>query len=333
MDLDRSSQTLWGNSASSISDTLRPNELKLSAPPSPSPSTSVNSPIQLSPPAGPLFSHLFHSSVLSTPRSTPLKCRPRKNRQTPPKKSKKLSSKNNKVVADSQQTQQNSLPLPSLIMSYTQVLFNSIIISFVLYFSIQFALTIKGDVQTKVAMEINRINAEIAHCQRQYQENRCHPDHRVPAMEAACTAWQTCIDGGPNSVGSLSTAKLAAETFADIINGLIEPISYKTLFFILSSLFGTIFLSNYALNMAKSRINYNIHHQQEPQQSSLKTLSRSTSMPHSYTLQLTPNHYPYNNNNKSSNNTKNNHSSTPLRIETRCHSSEEVDSSDSESIN
>lgn len=315
MDLDRNSQTQWGNSSPSVSDTIRPNELKLSTPPSPS---------------APLFvggeNRNFindTSSILSSPKGIPLSSKYRsttlrKNRHTPPKKSKRPFKVENNTSNSS--SLKHSLPLPSLIMGYAQVLFNSVIISFLLYFSIQFALTIKGDVQTKVSMEINRINAEISNCQRQYQENRCHPDHRVPAMESACVAWQTCIDGGPNSVGSLSTAKLAAETFADIINGLIEPISYKTLFFILSSLFGTIFLSNYALNMAKSRINYNIHHESS-QSLPPKRSSRSSSLPHSYTLQLTPNHHP---------NFHSYHPSTPLRIETRGASG---NSSDSESIN
>ena len=55
----------------------------------------------------------------------------------------------------------------------------------------------------------------------------------------------------PSVVGR---AKLSAETFAEIINGFIEPISYKTMVFILMALFGTIFLSNYAFSMARNRV-------------------------------------------------------------------------------
>jgi hypothetical protein len=54
----------------------------------------------------------------------------------------------------------------------------------------------------------------------------------------------------PSVVGR---AKLSAETFAEIINGFIEPITYKTMLFILVALFGTIFLSNYAFSMARNR--------------------------------------------------------------------------------
>lgn len=93
--------------------------------------------------------------------------------------------------------------------------------------------------------------SEISQCSKQYIENRCSPELRVPAMEKACLAWESCMKRDPSVVGR---AKLSAETFAEIINGFIEPISYKTMIFILTALFGTIFLSNYAFSMARNRV-------------------------------------------------------------------------------
>lgn len=140
-------------------------------------------------------------------------------------------------------------------------------ISGVLYFLLQFFLTVRRDVQIKVNEQLSStspkgtssdltlyhldIMSEIGQCSKQYIENRCSPELRVPAMEKACLAWEACMKRDPSVVGR---AKLSAETFAEIINGFIEPISYKTMIFILTALFGTIFLSNCAFSMARNRV-------------------------------------------------------------------------------
>ena len=67
---------------------------------------------------------------------------------------------------------------------------------------------------------------EMAVCSKEYLENRCAPNTRVPAMEKACLAWEKCMNRDPNVVGR---ARVSAETFAEIINSFIEPISYKTM--------------------------------------------------------------------------------------------------------
>lgn len=45
-------------------------------------------------------------------------------------------------------------------------------------------------------------------------------------MEKACVAWEKCMNRDPTVVGR---ARVSAETFAEIINSFIEPISYKTM--------------------------------------------------------------------------------------------------------
>ena len=68
----------------------------------------------------------------------------------------------------------------------------------------------------------------MAVCSKEYLENRCAPTTRVPAMEKACIAWEKCMNRDPTVVGR---ARVSAETFAEIINSFIEPISYKTMVF------------------------------------------------------------------------------------------------------
>ena len=90
----------------------------------------------------------------------------------------------------------------------------------------QFFLTVRRDVDIKVDEQLSQILSEIAQCSKSYIENRCSPEQRVPAMEKSCVMWENCMKRDPSVVGR---AKLSAETFAEIINGLIEPISYKTM--------------------------------------------------------------------------------------------------------
>lgn len=45
-------------------------------------------------------------------------------------------------------------------------------------------------------------------------------------MEKACMAWEACMKKDPSITGR---AKLHAETFAEVINSLVDPISYKTM--------------------------------------------------------------------------------------------------------
>lgn len=49
-------------------------------------------------------------------------------------------------------------------------------------------------------------------------------------------------------------AKVSAETFAEIINSFVEPISYKTMAFFAIMVFGFLFLSNYAFGYARSKV-------------------------------------------------------------------------------
>ncbi|GAB5593360.1 hypothetical protein Unana1_08260 [Umbelopsis nana] len=45
-------------------------------------------------------------------------------------------------------------------------------------------------------------------------------------MEQACRNWESCMIRDPLIVGR---AKVSAETFAEIINGFVDPISYKSM--------------------------------------------------------------------------------------------------------
>lgn len=66
---------------------------------------------------------------------------------------------------------------------------------------------------------------EIAICALQYKTNLC-ASNPIPAMIQQCGNWETCMNRDPAIIGR---AKVGAELIAEVVNGFIEPISWKAL--------------------------------------------------------------------------------------------------------
>ncbi|KAG2221899.1 hypothetical protein INT45_012543 [Circinella minor] len=109
------------------------------------------------------------------------------------------------------------------------------------YVGIQFALALRHDVNLKLeTFESDRLD-EFLNCQMEYANNRCDPSTRVPAMDELCRQWQQCLYR-PMWIG---TTRAVAETLADIINGFIDKISLRTMFFILAIILLTLWSRTY----------------------------------------------------------------------------------------
>lgn len=72
---------------------------------------------------------------------------------------------------------------------------------------------------------LSDIVQEIGMCATQYKNNLCE-SNPVPAMIQQCASWKTCMDRDPTIVGR---ARVGAELIAEVVNGFVEPISWKTL--------------------------------------------------------------------------------------------------------
>lgn len=66
---------------------------------------------------------------------------------------------------------------------------------------------------------------EIAQCALHYKTNLC-VTNPIPAMAHQCGVWETCMNRDPTKVGR---ARVGAELIAEVVNGFVEPISWKTL--------------------------------------------------------------------------------------------------------
>ncbi|CAK7893500.1 hypothetical protein CAAN3_01S14840 [[Candida] anglica] len=118
---------------------------------------------------------------------------------------------------------------PYVLSLYLQFAFNFLVLSFVIYFLFIFIKTISSDVNHKIDIYVTNSIEEIKHCTREYNRNNCSPDIRAPVLEKSCTMWKKCMDRDPQKIGR---SKVTAETLADIINGFLKPISWKSLVFI-----------------------------------------------------------------------------------------------------
>ncbi|OCT55062.1 hypothetical protein CLCR_02942 [Cladophialophora carrionii] len=117
---------------------------------------------------------------------------------------------------------------PSIIAKYLQVFFNAAILSGCLYMFWSFYATIQADVDRASEDTMAEVLAEMAQCSKNYIENRCGADTRLPALEVVCSNWELCMNRDPSAV---KRARLSAHTFAEIFNSFVEPISLKTMIF------------------------------------------------------------------------------------------------------
>ncbi|KAG8220218.1 putative nuclear membrane protein [Butyriboletus roseoflavus] len=138
---------------------------------------------------------------------------------------------------------------PYVLLGYLQFFFNLALVLVFLYLLVQFILTVQRDVEHRISEYSMDIVQEIGVCAAQYKNNYCETS-QIPAMTHQCAAWESCMNRDPTTVGR---ARIGAELIAEVVNGFVEPISWKTLVFSLTSLsFLTLFV-NTLLSLYRSR--------------------------------------------------------------------------------
>ncbi|KAF9513458.1 hypothetical protein BS47DRAFT_1296112, partial [Hydnum rufescens UP504] len=133
---------------------------------------------------------------------------------------------------------------------YLQFFFNLSLLLAFLYFAVLVIRTVQRDVDEKVAEYSSGTLREISQCTKLYLANKCDPAHRIPHMESTCLEWEECMNRDPSVVGR---ARVAAETFAQVVNSFVEEISWKTLAFTLVSLGFFVLFTNTMLSLYRSK--------------------------------------------------------------------------------
>lgn len=116
--------------------------------------------------------------------------------------------------------------LPAVLSYYLQFLVNTILTLAFVYALYLVWTAISSDITVESTKHQSELMVEIAACVKNYRENRCEPDTRVPAMEMACGNWETCMGRDPQR---LARASVGVRAFAKIVNGFFDEFSYKAM--------------------------------------------------------------------------------------------------------
>ncbi|GJD05536.1 Nucleus export protein brr6 [Galdieria sulphuraria] len=146
---------------------------------------------------------------------------------------------------------QKHLYMPYVIAGYLQLIFNMVIVAIVLLSLLSIAWSIRNDIVGKVMEQTIEAQAIVRRCYNDYVDNKCNETQSIPLLRQQCHTWYVCMTRDPKSIGSKT--KLYAETLSEVLNSFVEPISYRTLSFILVLLLGFTLVSNLAFHFAKKK--------------------------------------------------------------------------------
>ncbi|KAL2056258.1 hypothetical protein ABVK25_003281 [Lepraria finkii] len=144
--------------------------------------------------------------------------------------------------------------LPGTLSYYIQFFLNCFFAFCLIYVLYVVYSTISSDIDEKVMLESSEILAEMAVCARDYSENKCEKESRVPAMEIVCNNWERCMQRDPYKVGR---SRLSAGMFAEIFNSFIEPISLKAIIVSISVIVGCFAVNNLTFGLWRARTHNN----------------------------------------------------------------------------
>ena len=116
--------------------------------------------------------------------------------------------------------------LPTVLAYYLQFVVNAFFLLLFMWVVYIMLNAVFADINIESDKHHSEIMVEIAQCAKNYRENRCEPDTRVPAMVMACGNWETCMSRDPQK---LARASVTVRACARIINSFFEEFSYKSM--------------------------------------------------------------------------------------------------------
>ncbi|CCX08306.1 Di-sulfide bridge nucleocytoplasmic transport domain-containing protein [Pyronema domesticum] len=116
--------------------------------------------------------------------------------------------------------------IPAIVSGYLNLAVQAAWVGLVVYILFAAFRIVRDDMDHRVAEAATEVLGQIAGCHKNYLQNRCAPDFRVPAMELSCQEWERCMNQDPTKVGR---AKVSARTIAEILNGFVNELHWKTL--------------------------------------------------------------------------------------------------------
>ncbi|KAM0721246.1 hypothetical protein Q7P37_003534 [Cladosporium fusiforme] len=153
--------------------------------------------------------------------------------------------------------------VPHILSFYAQFFFNFFLLSACAYMIYSFYAAIQADIDKKAFEASADIMAGIAAAAEDYRVNGCASDSRAPALNLPCNQWAKIMAQDSMKV---ARAKVSAQTFAEIFNSFVEPISYKAMLFTCMIIFGCFAVSNFAFGVLRNKTLEHQHQQTQQAQ-------------------------------------------------------------------
>jgi len=122
--------------------------------------------------------------------------------------------------------------IPYVLLGYLQFFFNLSLVLALLYLMYCFFRAVQKDVEQKMLENTLDTLQEISACAHLYNDNYC-ADKPSPIIVSQCQEWKACMARDATIVGR---TKLLAQLIGEVINGFMEPITWRTMIFTTTSL-------------------------------------------------------------------------------------------------
>lgn len=117
-----------------------------------------------------------------------------------------------------------------------------LLISLAIYFISTFALSFRRDLYSKAALTKEALSVKQRDCHRSFLENHCLPaEKRPPALALKCEEWRECFERDLER--GFSWSRIFTNTMAEIVEGFLEQVSWRSMVFI-ASLVAVYFLTS-----------------------------------------------------------------------------------------
>ncbi|SBT80910.1 nucleus export protein BRR6, putative [Plasmodium malariae] len=142
---------------------------------------------------------------------------------------------------------------PDIIQRWIRVIFNIIITSLIVTLIYFIFISVREDINKKVAIQVENVKEESNSCKKQYYAHKCGTVN-LPLLNEKCEEWLKCMKTDHKLYQDISF--LSAQMLGQIINAFIVQFEWKSIC-VIAFIFLLIFIgSNYALSIGGgSRVN------------------------------------------------------------------------------
>lgn len=151
---------------------------------------------------------------------------------------------------------------PDVIQKWIRVIFNIIITSLIITLIYFVFVSVREDINKKIAIQKQNIKEDSISCKKQYEAHKCATIN-LPMLSEKCDEWLKCMKADSNLYQDISF--LSAQMLGQIINAFIVQFEWKSIC-VIAFIFLLIFIgSNYALSIGGgSRSNGDMHYSPPP---------------------------------------------------------------------